>query len=135
MGLGIFNDGAFLSLTDKDTKLNSVIKLTHDQPMVFGEDSNKGLILDGFNLKVVDLDNKYSIDDVLIHNKHDRNLAMLVCEMTYNNSLPTPVGILYEESKPTYDDMLSTQVKNQIKEKNTGQLKDLIYTKNTWTVN
>ena len=130
----IFNDGAFSALTDRDTKLNSVISLIHNEPMIFGDQENKGLILDGFNLKIVELDDNYSANDLLIHDKHDKNLAMLICEMTYDDSLPTPVGILYEESKPTYDEMLTNQVNKQIKDKSPGNLEDLIYTKNTWTV-
>ena len=129
----IFNDGAFSVLTDRETKLNSVIKLVHNEPMVFGQDSDKGLILDGFKLKVVDL-NENSKNDILVHDMHDKNLAMLICEMTYDNSLPTPVGVFYQESKPTYDDMLVEQIGNQVKNKGNSTLKDLIYTKNTWTV-
>ncbi len=131
----IFNDGAFSVLTDRDTKLDSVIELTHNEPMIFGQNLDKGLILDGFNLKVVDLNNKYSKNDLLIHNKNDKNLAMLICEMTYDNSLPTPIGVFYEESKSTYDEMLVSQINEQIKNKGSGKLKDLIYTKNIWTVN
>jgi len=130
----IFNDGAFSILTDRETKLDSTIRLVQDQPMVFGANLDKGIILDGFNLKVVNIGEKYSISDLLVHNKKDKNLAMLVCEMTYNDLLPTPFGVIYEEEKPTYDDMLIKQMDQQIKAKGPGKLKDLIYTKNTWTV-
>ena len=129
----IFNDGAFSVLTDRETKLNSVIKLVHNEPMIFGQDSDKGLILDGFKLKVVDL-NENSKNDILVHDMYDKNLAMLICEMTYDNSLPTPVGVFYQESKPTYNDMLVEQIDVQVKNKGNGNLKDLIYTKNIWTV-
>ena len=129
----IFNDGAFSTLTDRETKLNSVIKLTHNEPMVFGDNSDKGLILDGFKLKVVDL-NENSKNDILVHNINDKNLAMLICEMTYDSSLPTPIGVFYQKLKPTYDKMLVDQIDAQIKNKGTGELTDLIYTKNTWTV-
>ena len=54
--------------------------------------------------------------------------------MTYDNSLPTPVGVFYQESKPTYNDMLVEQIDVQVKNKGNGNLKDLIYTKNIWTV-
>ena len=129
----IFNDGAFSVLTDRETKLNSVIKLVHNEPMIFGQDSDKGLILDGFKLKVIDL-NENSKNDILVHDMYDKNLAMLICEMTYDNSLPTPVGVFYQESKPTYNDMLVEQIDVQVKNKGNGNLKDLIYTKNIWTV-
>ena len=129
----IFNDGAFSVLTDRETKLNSIIKLVHNEPMIFGDNSDKGLILDGFKLKVVDLD-EHSKNDILVHDMYDKNLAMLICEMTYDNSLPTPLGVFYQESKPTYDDMLVAQINDQVKSKGNGKLADLIYTKNTWTV-
>ena len=129
----IFNDGAFSVLTNRETKLDNVIYLNHGEPMVFGFKSEKGIILDGFHLKVVNLDD-YSENDLLVHDINDRNLAMLICEMTYNESLPTPYGVFYKESKPTYDELLTNQVDEQIKAKGNGKLKDLIYTKNTWVV-
>ena len=130
----IFNDGAFSVLTNRDTKLDNVIYLNHKEPMLFGHrDEPKGLILDGFKLKVVSL-NKFSKDDLLIHDQYDKNLAMLLCEMTYDESLPTPYGVIYQESKPSYDELVNKQIEDQIKLKGTGKLKDLIYTKNTWDI-
>ena len=130
----IFNDGAFSVLTNRETKLDNVIYLNHGEPMVFGfKGTEKGIILDGFNLKTVSLDD-YSKDDLLIHDVNDRNLAMLICEMTYNDSLPTPYGVFYKESKPTYDELFTNQVNEQIEAKGKGKLKDLIYTQNSWVI-
>ena len=130
----IFNDGAFSILTDRETKLDNVIYLIHGEPMIFGfKDAPKGIILDGFKLKVVSLDD-YSKDDLLVHDKYDKNLAMLICEMTYDEVLPTPFGVFYVESKPTYDELFTNQIDGQIKSKGNGKLKDLIYTKNTWEI-
>ena len=131
----IFNDGAFSVLTDRDTKLDNVIYLNHGEPMKFGfKDNPKGIILDGFKLKVVSLDN-CSENDLLVHDKFDKNLAMLICEMTYDESLPTPFGVFYVESKPTYDEMYSKQIDGQVESKGKGKLKDLIYTNDTWVIN
>ena len=130
----IFNDGAFSILTNRDTKLDNVIYLNHDEPMVFGfKDAPKGIILDGFKLKVVSLDD-HSKDDLLVHDKYDKNLAMLICEMTYDELLPTPFGVFYVESKPTYDELFTNQIDEQTKSKGSGKLEDLIYTNNTWEI-
>ena len=108
-----------------------MIYLNHDEPMVFGfKDAPKGIILDGFKLKVVSLDD-YSKDDLLVHDKYDKNLAMLICEMTYDELLPTPFGVFYVESKPTYDELFTNQIDEQTKSKGSGKLEDLIYTNNT----
>ncbi len=131
----IFNDGAFSVLTNRETKLDNVIYLKHGEPMKFGfRDKPKGIILDGFKLKVVSLDN-HSENDLVVHDKYDKNLAMLVCEMTYDELLPTPFGVIYVESKPTYEEMFTNQINGQIKSKGKGKLKDLIYTNDTWVVN
>ena len=102
--------------------------------MVFGASMDKGLVLDGFNLKVVDLNKGHSIDDLLVHNTKDKNLAILLCEMTYAADLPTPLGVFYEEKKPTYEEMMMTQIESQMNKNKNINLKDLIYTANTWKV-
>ena len=49
---------------------------------------------------------KYSIDDILNHNEKDKNLGMLLSEATYNPELPTPIGIIYQEEKETYNSLM-----------------------------
>jgi len=130
----IFNDGAFSDLTDKNTKLSTRIILEDGKPMVFGPDNNLGIILDGFSLKVVELGSKYSIDDLLVHNIRDKNLAMLISEMTYNKDLPVPFGIFYKEDKDTYEDMMVNQINESIKLKGKPDLQSLINGAEVWEV-
>ena len=130
----IFNDGAFSNLTDKETKMSSRLILENDKPMFFGTDNNFGIILDGLELKAVELGRDYSSDDLLIHNENDKNLGILLCEMTYNDKLPVPFGILYKEEKPTYNDMMVEQINVAIKSKGTQDLQSLINGPETWEV-
>ena len=131
----IFNDGAFSELTDKETKAESQLVLEHGRPMIFGATDNKGLILDGSSFKVVNLEKDYSVDDLLIHNNKDKNLAMLLSEITYSPGLPVPIGILYQETKPTYDQMMTDQIKESIKSKGKGDLEKILLGINHWKVN
>ena len=131
----IFNDGAFSELTDKETKAESQLVLEHGRPMIFGATDNKGLILDGSSFKVVNLEKDYSVDDLLIHNNKDKNLAMLLSEITYSPGLPVPIGILYQETKPTYDQMMTDQIKEAIKSKGKGDLEKMLLGINHWKVN
>ena len=130
----IFNDGAFANLTDKEQRGLSRILLEDKSPMVFGPENNLGLKLDGFKLKVVDLNKDYSVDDLLIHDVTDKNLANLVSEMTYNEKLPVPFGVFYKEDKLTYEDMMISQIKDSIKLKGNPDLQSLINGQETWEV-
>ena len=130
----IFNDGAFSNLTDKDSKLSTRIILEDGQPMIFGPEKNLGIILDGFSLKVVDIGSKYSIDDLLVHNVKDRNLAILISEMTYDKDLPVPFGVFYKEQKMTYEDMMVEQINESIKRKGKPDLQSLVNGPETWEV-
>tara|TARA_Y100001970_G_scaffold31323_1_gene38873 strand:- start:6869 stop:7873 length:1005 start_codon:yes stop_codon:yes gene_type:complete len=128
----IFNDGAFENLTDKEVKSDTVLVLEENMPMLFGKDKNKGLILDGTQFKVVELGKDYSESDIIIHNPKDRNLGLMLSEMTYNEDLPVPIGVFYKEDKPTYDLMMTDQI-NDAKGKNLD-LQSIIEGPNSWSV-
>ena len=130
----IFNDGAHSAYTDRETKNDTLIKLSHDEPMVFGESGSKILKLEGSKFKVLKLDDGFSVDDATVHNYNDKNLAFLLSEMTVDKSLPTPIGILYKEEKPTYEDMMLDQI-DLAKSKNSDiNIQDIITGNNTWQV-
>ena len=130
----IFNDGAHSAYTDRETKNDTLIKLSHGEPMVFGESGSKILKLEGSKFKVLKLEDGFSVDDATVHNYNDKNLAFLLSEMTVDKSLPTPIGILYKEEKPTYEDMMLDQI-GLAKSKNSDiNIQDIITGNNTWQV-
>ena len=130
----IFNDGAFSELTEKETKAETQLVLEQGKPMIFGANNDKGLVLEGSNFKIVKLGKEYSADDILRHDKEDKNLAMLLSEITYNPELPVPIGILYQESKPTYDEMMTNQIQEAKKSIGFGDLEKLFFGTNSWIV-
>ena len=130
----IFNDGAFANLTDKEQRGLSRILLEDGEPMIFGPENNLGIILDGFRLKVVEIGKDYSMDDILVHNVKDKNLANLISEMTYDEELPVPFGVFYKKDKLTYEDMMIDQIKDSIKLKGEPDLQALINGQETWEV-
>ena len=130
----IFNDGAFANITNKESKLLSRILLEDGKPMLFGPDNSLGIILDKFSFKVVEIGEKYSINDILIHNIKDKNLAILISEMTYNEKLPVPFGVFYKEDKKTYEEMMINQIQDSIKIKGKPNLQSLINGTETWEV-
>ena len=129
----IYNDGAFSNLTDKEIKSDNVLVLEEGMPMIFGKEKDKGIILEGSKFKVIDFKKQFSIDDALIHNPRDRNLGLILSEMTYDEDLPVPIGVLYKEDKPTYDIMMKKQI-DIAKSKGIADLQSIIEGPNSWEV-
>ena len=129
----IFNDGAFSNLTDRDIKSDNLIVLEENEPMVYGKEKDKGLMLDGHKFKSVNIGDNISLDDLIVHNPSDRNLGLMISEMTYDEDLPVPIGIFYKENKPTYESMLVSQI-NRAKEVQKMDLQSIIAGSNTWEV-
>ncbi|HLW07834.1 MAG TPA: 2-oxoacid:ferredoxin oxidoreductase subunit beta, partial [Marinilabiliaceae bacterium] len=49
----IYNDKTHEAITDKEHREDRTILLEHGEPMIFGKNRDKGLILDGMTLKIV----------------------------------------------------------------------------------
>ena len=130
----IFNDGAFSSLTDRDTKADTVLWLEDGQPLVFGSEKSKGIRLDGNKPVVVEIGDKWSTEDLLVHDKSDYVIASLLANMTYLPDFPDPVGIFYSIQSPTYEDMLTDQISDAIKHKPKASVQDILNSGDTWTV-
>ncbi len=142
----IFNDGAFDAVKDNDTKADAIIPLTHGEPIRFGaplpdsEDGKgpKGIVADGFRVKVVDVtpDNE---KDLLVHDAHaeDPSAAFAISRLTDGGYLnQAPIGIFRSVEKPTYDDQARQQVAQATE--GTGDrraaLAGLLAGGDTWTV-
>ena len=130
----IFNDGAFSQLTDRDSKLDSVLWLENNSPMIFGVEKNKGIRLDGNIPKVVEIGKKWGVDDVLVHDESDYVIASLLSNMTYNEDFPDPIGVLYAIEDTTYEDMMMDQINEAAKKKDKGTIQDIINAGDTWVV-
>ncbi|MFT4771059.1 MAG: 2-oxoglutarate ferredoxin oxidoreductase subunit beta [Cryomorphaceae bacterium] len=136
----VFNDGAFGVFTDKATKANTTVFVEHGQPLVFGENENMGVRLDGATPVVVDLESgDFSKDDLWKHDKTDRSKAgiLMRCFDTPTGdsaSLPRPFGVFYQEEKTCYEDMLHEQIKTSLEQKGEGDLQELLSGNNTWEI-
>tara|TARA_B100001057_G_C22848227_1_gene949921 strand:- start:1663 stop:2664 length:1002 start_codon:yes stop_codon:yes gene_type:complete len=128
----VFNDGAFSVMTDKVTKLNQTLFLENKKPLVFGENEDSGIRLDGFKPEIVSL-NDFSLDDLWIHDESDRVKAGLLTRF-FDTDFPRPFGVFYSKDKPTYEDALVQQIEEAVKDKGKGNLDDLIKGPNTWTI-
>ena len=131
----IFNDGAWEHVTDKSVKDDNMLPLEHGKPMIFGKDSDRGIVLDGLDPKVVMLGNGVSEDDLLVHDEtHESpSLAYMLSRMDVPEH-PAPVGVFRSVHKPIYTEGVLLQIDAAIEKKGAGSLKDLYFDADTWTV-
>lgn len=132
----IFNDGVFDSFLDKKIADDSILYLKHGEPMIFGKELNKGLILDGLKLKVVTIgENGISEDDILIHDAHEKDqiLHTMLVKMT-GPDFPVAMGIIRQIEEPTFEDRVSYMI-SEIKSKSKfKKVDDLLYSGETWDI-
>jgi 2-oxoglutarate ferredoxin oxidoreductase subunit beta len=133
----VFNDGAFEVFTEKGTKKLNSLMVENGKPLVFGENADKGIKLDGFKPVVVNL-SETSANDLWIHDENDQVKANILARFFDNplseHALPRPFGVFYQEDRFCYEDALNDQITEAIESKGAGNLDDLIKGKNTWTI-
>ncbi len=131
----IFNDHAYDKYTRKDMRMEHSVELRHGEPLIFGKNRDKGIMLDGFKPVVVNLDDgKHSVDDLLVHDETDPALAFILSNMTYNPSLPRPVGVFLAISKPTYDYKVEYQIEEHKNDPGAYDLNSLLKGSEYWEV-
>jgi len=133
----IYNDGIHNTILDKEFREDRTIILRHGEPMIFGKERDKGLVLDGLKLKVVKIgENGVTENDILVHKANENNpgLHTMLVNMRWPN-YPVALGVIRNVSAPTYEVSLHAQVE---KVKSTSKIKcmdDLLKSGNTYEVN
>ena len=134
----IFNHKAFEYATDKDAKEDNIVRLEHGKPLVFGKNRDKGILLRNHKpevVKVATATNPEGVkpDDLLFHDEKDESLAFLLSRMSHPE-FPEPLGVFYNASDKTYEDLVVAQVNDAIKAKGAGTLESLFNSGETYTV-
>ena len=134
----VFNDGAFFTFTEKATKGNTTLQLEHGQPLIFGDNRDLGIKLDGFKPVVVALDESISTDDLWVHDESDQVKAGILTRFfdtpSAEMTLPRPFGVFYKESRSVYEEDVAIQINQAIEIKGEGDLNSLLAGANTWEV-
>lgn len=108
----IFNNGAHSWISDKDNRADRTIVLEHGKPMIFGANRDKGLMLDGWNLKVVTIgENGVTEKDILVHDAHEQDptLQYKLAMMT-GPDMPIAMGVIRDVEEETYDEAVHNQI-------------------------
>jgi 2-oxoglutarate ferredoxin oxidoreductase subunit beta len=132
----IFNDGIHDVVTGKEVRDDRTIILKQGEPMIFGKENNKGLVLDGLKLKVVKLgENGITEKNLIVHDATENNpgIQYMLANMRYPE-YPVALGVIRSVDAPTYE----IAVRDQIREiKKTARIKtmdDLLNSGSVWEV-
>jgi len=132
----IFNDGIHDSVLAKENRSEKTIFLRHGEKMIFGKDSNKGIIQDGFNVKAVTIgENSYTLDDVLVHDATTPDPALhLKLSLMDGIELPVALGVIRDVAAPAYDEAMEEQIE-KVKAKNpVRSLHEYLMSGDVWEV-
>ncbi|WP_242084132.1 2-oxoacid:ferredoxin oxidoreductase subunit beta [Aestuariivivens sediminis] len=110
----IFNDGAYEEFTNRAVREDKQLFVEHGKPMIFGKDRNKGLVLNGIKLEVVNIgENGVTEEDILIHDAktEDPTLHQMLVRLRY----PLVTGIIRSFEDKTFE-VRENEVTKQVKE-------------------
>ncbi|HIW09991.1 MAG TPA: 2-oxoacid:ferredoxin oxidoreductase subunit beta [Candidatus Rikenella faecigallinarum] len=132
----IFNDKAYDYFLNKEVREDMTIVLKHGEPMIFGKNRDKGLILDGLKLKVVKIgENGITRSDILVHDAQEPNpgIHMMLVNMKAPD-MPVALGVIRAVKDHTYDDQVRDQLISVRMRAKIFNMDQLLHSGETWEV-
>ena len=132
----IFNNKIHALITGRDTKDDNQLILEAGQPMLFGKNKEKGIILDGTRLKVVKLgENGITEKDILVHDPttEDAGIHMMLASMA-PPEFPAALGVIRAVKSETLEDAVWNSVEHEKQVSPYKNVDDLLNSGNTWEI-
>jgi 2-oxoglutarate ferredoxin oxidoreductase subunit beta len=132
----IFNDDAFLPVTDPSTRDDRLIRLEHGQPIRFGPGGSRGLRFSRYG-SLEDIDATAADESsLLVHDAHatDPSYAFALSRLDTSDFAHSPIGILRSVERPSYDDLMNGQITTARERQGEGDLAALLAGGDTWKV-
>lgn len=133
----IFNDAIHDNVVDKAWRAERTILLKHGEKMLFGVNKDKGIVADGWNLKVVTIgQDDYTLDDVLTHDAkmEDNTLHLKLGLMKPEDGFPLALGIIRDVDTFVYDKEVEKSIEDVQAKNPVRTLRDFLMTKDVWEV-
>jgi len=128
----IFNDGVFDEFTNKATKEEANLYLENGKPLKFGKDLSKGIILENFEPKIIDITEDTDESKLWIHDETSILKAQILARFNFDeefSDFPRPFGVFYKKNRASYEETFTNQV-----EKNKPDMQQILNGNITWTV-
>ena len=124
----VYNEDVFASFTERKNAAQTQLHLKHGEPMLFGENSDKGIRFnsDSYALEVIDATE--SPDEVLVHDEGNAMLARLLIDM----HMPVALGVIYRQPAQRFEDAFYAHHPSRMKR--TKSVADFIKGPSSWIV-
>jgi 2-oxoglutarate/2-oxoacid ferredoxin oxidoreductase subunit beta len=132
----IFNDDAFLPVTEPGAREQNVIRLAHGEPVRYGPAGERGLRFGRLgSLEAVAVD-AVDPDSLLVHDAHaaDPSYAFALTRLDQTDFAHTPIGVFRSVERATYDDRMAEQIDSVKAKQGDGDLAALLAGGDTWQV-
>ena len=132
----VFNDGAFEQVTAKEQRPHNLIPLVHGEPIRFGPEGEKGVMLDGQgHARIVEVA-EVGEDRILVHDekREGPGLAFMLSRLARGPYEPTPIGVFRAVERPDYGSELQRQLLEAQEREGPGDLAALLASGATWQV-
>jgi 2-oxoglutarate ferredoxin oxidoreductase subunit beta len=132
----IYNDDAFLPVTEAGQREHNVIRLEHGQPVRYGPDGEHALRFGKLGsieaVAAADADP----ESLLVHDAHaeDPSYAFALSRLDRTDFAHTPIGVFRSVERATYDDRMSEQIDSVRSRQGEGELASLLAGSDTWQV-
>ena len=132
----IFNDKTHQEVTNRDNAADNQLILRNGEPMIFGKDKNKGIILGDRGLEVVTIGKDgITEQDILVHDAYqqDAGLHLMLAKM-HLPDYPVALGVIRSAIMPTYDQLLEEQIHSARATSKIRCVDDLLNSGDTWEI-
>lgn len=132
----VFNDGAFDGVLAKEHRAEMLIELTHGEPVRFGANGERGVIIDERGCAQIVNVADVGEDRLVVHDAHsaDPSLAFALSRLAEQPTTPTPVGVFRSVERPSYGDEMARQIFAAQERQGPGDLQKLIESSPVWEV-
>lgn len=130
----IFNDKVHEDYYGRKERSERMLYLKDGEPMIFGKDGNKGIVLEGMTPKIVNVTDE-NRGSILVHNASEEAqlAAYMLAQFAYPD-MPIPMGVIRMVSRTTFDQLVTTQIEEVQAKQGEGDLHKLFHAGTTWTV-
>ena len=133
----VFNDGAFDAITAKDNRPSMLVPLEHGQPVRFGPDGEKGVVINGHGSAGNSRCRRRRRGPPRRPRRVTRRPEPRLCPVPAGQRArirPRPIGVFRAVDRPDYGSLVQDQLVAAAGPQGPGDLAALLRSGTTWTV-